>query len=304
MKRRVLLASMGAGMAGTAGCLTGNSNKSENTPKEDVGTPIEPATPTGKRAEFELTGISATGNAEVGKEYTFEVTVKNTGDQPGVYRAPARVKTGDSVQYKDRAMAMVYVEPGKTKTAAVSLPPFESVGNANVRFATPENTWQVDIVGPDLAMGESFRVDGFEITYESVEFRDSVTYELGGLSTEQTYTPAGGGQFAVVIVKVESVGRSSWMGDADKYTVVLDGNERSPYTDAGYNKRSLSEGQTQRVELPYEVPGDVSKSDLIFKYSGVRANKYARWSPGFVGRSSGSDADGTGDAEDETTTQG
>lgn len=294
MKRRVLLASMGAGMAGTAGCLTGDSNNAENTPEGDEGTPVAVSTPTGKGAEFELLGISASDRAEISKEYTFEITVENTGEQPGVYRAPAKVKTGDDVGYNDMALAMVYLEGGETKTATVAIPPFESVGNADVRFADPKNTWGVNIVGPDLAMGESFPVDGLQITYESVELRDSVAYDIGGLASEQTYTPNDGGQFAVVVVKVESTEKASWMADAANYTMVIDGNERGPHTDAGYNKRSLSEGQTQRVELPYEVPADVAKSDLMFKYSGTRENKYARWSPRFVGRSSDSDADGAG----------
>lgn len=305
MKRRALLTSMGVGMAGMAGCLGGNSNN-KSTPKNKQGSPIAVSTPKGKKAQFKLTTINASATAEVGSEYQFEVSVKNTGDQPGVYRVPVKTRTGDDVRYREISEAMIYLEPGTEKTAQITVPAFNTVGNSDVRFAEPENTWQVNVVGPKLPFGESFRVDGLRITYETLEFRDSVTYKLGGIG-DQTYTPrSDGNKFAVVIVKVRGVGRSSWMGDAYRYKAKIDGNKKSPFTDAGYNKRSLSGGETKRVELPYEVPGDATKADLVFRYSGQRQDRYADWSTRWGTKTSSEDDtstdSGSSDSSSTTTT--
>ncbi|WP_136715997.1 DUF4352 domain-containing protein [Halorientalis salina] len=287
MKRRALLTSMGVGMAGMAGCLNGNSNSGGNTPQENAGTPVAVSTPDGKKASFETAiNLSQEEVAQVGTEYEFEITVKNTGGQPGVYRAPVKTRTGSDVEYEEQSTAMVYVEAGESKTAAITVPPFESVGSADVRFGGPKNTWSVEIIGPDLAMGESFEVDGFEITVESVEFQDTFTYTVSGYENEDTPSISNG-KFAVVTIKLESIGSSSWMADSHDYKMLIDGSERTAWTDARYNKRSLAAGQTKRVQLPYEVAGGTAKSDLIFKYEGVREDKYARWSPGFSATTSG-----------------
>ncbi|MFB6180082.1 MAG: hypothetical protein ABEI77_10205 [Halorientalis sp.] len=288
MKRRALLTSMGVGMAGVAGCLGGNSKSGSKKSNEHAGKAIAVSTPTGKKANLQLTGISATGTAQVSKEYTFEITVKNTGEQPGVYRAPVKVKTGDAIKYNTEKQAMVYVKPGATKTAKITLPAFQSIGRSNIRFASAGNTWGVDIVGPDLPMGAPFKVDGFRMTYETVEFKDSVSYKLDGISSKQTYSPGQGNKFAVAVVKLTSIDGPSWLADSRSYKLILDDATKNAYTDAGYSKTSLSEGQTRRFQFPYAVPEDTSKSDLIFKYSGTREDKYARWSPGFTSRSSAS----------------
>ncbi|MFD1588992.1 hypothetical protein ACFR9U_18590 [Halorientalis brevis] len=310
MKRRALLTSVGVGMAGMAGCLGGNSNDGGSSANKNQAPSVSVSTPKGKKASFTLAKINASSKAEVSKKYQFEITVKNTGDQPGVYQAPAKVRTGDSVKYKPVTNALVYVEPGKTKTAQITLPPFNSVGKADIRFDSPENSWQVDVIGPKLPFGGTFRADGFDITYESIEIKDSVTYSVSGFSSERTYTPPGGSKLAVVTVKLRSIGGADWMADPYNYKARVDGVTRTPFTDAAYGKQTLADGEIKRVKLPYEVPEDATKSDVVFRYNAQRADKYARWSAKYAAEAETGDA-GTGSTDEgedssstETTTAG
>ncbi len=301
MKRRALLTSMGVGMAGMAGCLGGNSGNGGSNQNKNQAPSIAASTPKGKKASFSLTSINASGTAEVSKSYQFDISVKNTGGQPGVYQAPAKVRTGDSVKYRTVTNAMVYVEPGSTATAQITLPSFSSVGKADIRFDSPENTWQVDVIGPKLPLGGTFRADGFDITYERIEFKDSVTYSVSGMSSDRSYSPPPESKLAVVTIKLRSIGGADWMADPYNYKAKVNGVTRTPFTDAGYGKQTLAGGEIKRVTLPYEVPKDAAKSDIKFRYNAQRANKYARWSTRYR---AASDTEGGGESSPEDTESG
>lgn len=304
MKRRALLTSLGAGIAGTAGCLTGNSNNGGSTPQENVGSPVAVSTPSGQKASFRLTSISGVGGAElpqtaeVGQEYAFTVTVQNTGDQPGVYEADAMVRKGDSVQYEALQTARVYVEGGQSKTATVTIPPFEGIGPVSVRFANPSNTWSVTVEGPRLPMGTPFNVDSFDISVDSVEFRQEVDYGNVVESADE------GEKFAVASVTLaNAVDRLRTMPQASNFRLNYDGRERGPVTTVDYNQVNVPSGGQRGAELPYRVGADATKDELVFQYTGQRQDdRRAYWSTRYEasGSASGSSS-GSGSAGGEST---
>jgi hypothetical protein len=302
MKRRALLTSLGAGIVGTAGCLTGNSNSGGSTPQQSVGSPVAVSTPSGKKADFRLTNFDGGDTAEIGQEYTFTVTVQNNGDQPGVYEANADVRKSISANWETQQTVRIFVEGGESKTVTVTLPPFEGTGTVEFRFDNRVSDDPITVVGPDLPMGTPFNVDSFDISVDSVEFRQEIDYGNIVQSADD------GEKFAVATVTLaNAVDRLRTMPQANNFR--LNYNERTvpPFTTVDYNQVNVPSGGQRGAELPYRIDESATTDELVFQYTGQRQDdRRAYWSTRFgtstsAGGSSGGSASGSGSPSDGST---
>jgi len=294
MKRRALLTTVGAGVTGLAGCLGlgggggGDSSGSDSTPSTATFTPISGS------PDMSLERINASGQTEIGQAYSFEIEVTNRGDRPGIYRAPINIRAQGDLEFETVDTAQVFVEPGETQTATISLPPFDFAGQANIRFESSRNEWTVQVVGPDLTFGQSFDTrTGVRITVQRVALQDSYSYVSAG--EEQTAEAPEGSQWAFVYLRIEATGGQSYSPPPEAFRIQANGVDYRPAfitrQEGKYLQQTVSQGGPLEGWIGYEVPASLSLQNVSVKWEpGNDANITATWYPreGTAGGNSGS----------------
>jgi len=293
MKRRTLLASMGVGMASITGCFGSDSEGDEEElgPESSPGTPVAIKTPEGTAPDFSLESINATATTGVGQPYNFEVTVKNTGDQGAVYRAPVTVRFGDDVDYEQLATVLLFVEGGETATATVELPAFESTGVADIRVAGPNNTWSIDIESAKLPIGQSIQLDRMDVAITNIEFGPLEDCTATRNDTKQV----------VVTVRNENNSRNQredglWQ---EGYTLHYQSpsGERFQMNNCSNFRREVLSQQDDPIEfkIAFTVPADATLDELFLKASARATDRSAFWSTkyGISGSQDGSSSEQT-----------
>jgi hypothetical protein len=275
MKRRTVLATMGVGAAGLAGCFTGGGDDSVDTPEGDPGTEVAVATLEGDAAEFEVESPTVPPNAEVDQPYVIEVTVNNVGDQAGVYRTEVERRVGASAAYKTAAILEVYVEAGKSETATVTLPPLESLQDASIRIKNTNYQWNVDVVGPELPMGAKFQADDLDIIYEFDGFTDLID------RPESCYQEASPGEkiaLATVHIRNET-NEGVWMAETRHYKLKYQNKVKNMTRCSTYSVGKLDQQETYTATVAFKVDEGTQPEDLTFWYDAQRDDKEAFWSP-------------------------
>ena len=280
MKRRALLASAGVGVASLSGCLFGGGgdDESETTTTESGTQPIQDVDKSG--ANLRLASIDAPESVELNAAYTFELTVTNEGETAGVYRAPVTVQRNGEVQFRQAREALVYVEPGETQTATVSVRGFDELGRANIRVDGASNQWGIQVTRRRLPFGGTFVSNNMAITIDRVEL-DS------GQGNEQS---------VYVYVRVRNTGQQNYAPPPDSFYVRYEGarydkdlyGSKSPE----YYDVNLRQGQTEAGIVTYTLPASATVDDLRVEYA--RGDQEAVWLK--PDGSSGADtSDGSGD---------
>lgn len=271
MKRRALLASVGVGVStGLAGCFGGGNNNSNDQQTESGGRASTPTgTPLGEEAQLSLRQIDAPPSAEIQLEYTFRIHVRNSGEQPGVYTAPVTVRRSGESQYRQVTEALVYVEPGETQAAEISIPPFSGIGSANIRIESPQNQWRVDITGPELTYGEYFTLPGqMPISVQRVDLAQN----NGGVGPNGSeVTAPSGEQYVFAHIEVQNnADTEDFIPEPDSFSVQYQGTQYTPVFFGGqgrYTQAIVSSGTTYQGWIPFVVPSSASLDDLTVKYS-------------------------------------
>jgi hypothetical protein len=305
MKRRALLASVGMGVStGLAGCFGGGGNNNNQQTETEGGASTPTATPLGEAAQLSLQQIEAPPQAELQIEYTFRIHVQNSGEQPGVYRAPVSVRRSGDTEYRQVTEAMVYVEPGETQAATISIPPFTGVGSANIRIESPQNQWRVNIVGPELTSGEAFVLpNDSTITVRQIE----MAVNNGGTGpNDQELSPPTDQQYVFIYLEVQNnTAAEDWTPNPEWFRVQYRDSEYSEAFISGpgrYERRIISSGSTYRGWIPYLVPASASRADLQVKYTEPTNDLIAYWQSEGAIEDSGDSGDGSADNGSSTTT--
>jgi len=270
MERRALLASLGVGLTtGLAGCFGGGGGDDTNT--ETIGGQSTPTgTPLPDSAQLSLESIDAPEAAEVQDEYTFTINVSNNGGQPGVYRAPVNVRRGGGVSYQAVNDALVYVDPGETQTAEISIPPFQFTGAANIQVEGAQNQWRIQINGRELPFGGSFRtVEGMVMSITRIELRDSYVYN--GPSGEQEIEATDGDQYAFVYIEVANeTGREEFTPRPANFRLLYEEAELTTELvnrqEGQYRESRIQAGVSTSGWMPFLVSAEATVDDLNVKY--------------------------------------
>jgi hypothetical protein len=265
MKRRALLASAGVGMASLTGCLFGGGGgDSEATTTASGSQPLQDVNRSG--AKLKLVSIDAPESTQLNEPYEFQLTVKNSGDTAGVYRAPVTVQRKGEVEFREEREALVYVDPGETQSATISLSAFAEVGRANIRLDGADNQWGIEVRRRRLPFGGTFVANGMAITVDRVELeaRD------GGRENRQ---------WANVYVRVENTGQQNYAPSPDRFYIRYDGVRYSKALYGGaspeYNDVNLRQGQTEAGIIQYTIPESATAEDLQIEFE--RRNQQAIW---------------------------
>lgn len=283
MKRRALLASVGVGMVSLSGCLFGGGGSDDDAPPTTTDSGTQPLQEVDKSgAKLRLTSINTSDSVELNEEYTFEISVKNAGETAGVYRAPVTVQRNGEVKFIKEREALVYVRPGETQKATISVTGFDEIGRANVRLDGASNQWSVDVTRRRLPFGGTFLSNGMAITVDRVE-----------LAPRQQDDE----QWAYVYVRVRNNGQQDYAPPPDRFFIRYEG---SRYKKALYGSKSpeyydvnLRTGQTEAGIIQYSLPASATVEDLHIEYD--RGDQQAIWlKPEESDGSSGSDSGGTG----------
>jgi hypothetical protein len=273
MKRRTLLASAGVGIASLTGCLFGGGGGDDSATPTTVAGSQPVRNVSRSSADLRLKSINASDSAPLNSPYNFELVVENTGDTAGVYRAPVSVQRTGTVEFRQEREALVYVEPGETQTAEITIPPFSEIGRVNVRLGGAANQWGVEVTERRLAFGGTFPNDGLSITVDRVELTESYQGPRGG-----NVEASDGQQWAFVWVRVRNTGpRAARSPNTREISFLHDGAEYSSYGYANrspeYESEALQSGQESGGIIQYQVPASISKDDIAIRFEqrGARA---------------------------------
>ena len=281
MKRRALLASAGVGVTSLTGCLFGGGGGGSEQETTAQGTqPLQDVDKTG--SELSLVSISAPEEVQVNQEYAFTFSVKNAGDTAGVYRAPVSVQREGQVEFEQEATALVYVEPGETQTASISISRFKDIGRANVRLDGAANQWGIKITRRRLPFGGTYNSRNIAVTVDQVELAPQTR---GGDNS----------QWAYVYVRARSTNEQNYAPPPKNFYVVYNGAryEKVLYgtKTPEYNNVIIREGQTEAGIIQFSIPKEATVADLTVEYE--RRNQQAVWL-----RPEGSDSGSSGSTDD------
>jgi hypothetical protein len=267
---------------GLAGCFGGGGGGDTNT--ETIGGQSTPTgTPLPDAAQLALESIDAPSEAEIQSEYTFTINVSTGGGQPGVYRAPVNVRRGGGVSYQEVNDALVYVAPGETQAADISIPPFQFTGAANIQVEGAQNQWRIQINGRELPFGGTFATaEGMVMSITRIELRDSYVYN--GPGGEQEIEATEGNQYAFVYIDVSNeTGREEFTPRPADFRVLYGGSELTTELvnreEGQYRESRIQAGATTSGWMPFLVPSEATVEDLNVKFdsgSGTR-NQIAYW---------------------------
>jgi len=266
MKRRALLASAGVGIASLTGCLFGGGGGDDSDTETTVAGSQPVQNVSRNAADLRLKSINAADSTPLNERYTFEITVENSGDTAGVYRAPVTVQRGDGVEFQQEREALVYVEPGEEQTAAITIAGFSEIGRVNVRLDGASNQWGVEVRERRLPFGGTFRYDSIELTVDRVELADSYTGPRGG-----TVEAEAGQQWAFAWVRARNVGSERARSPITRNIRVI--HEGAEYTSYGYATRrpqyestTLQSGQETGGIIQYQVPSSVTRDEVTVRF--------------------------------------
>ena len=273
MKRRTLLASAGVGIASLTGCLFGGGGGGDSDTETTVAGSQPVQNVSRSSADLRLESINASNSTPLGEPYSFELTVRNTGDTAGVYRAPVTVQRGDGVEFQQEREALVYVEPGETQSATITIDGFSEIGRVNIRLDGARNQWGIEVRERRLAYGGTFTYENLAITVDRIELTESYTGPRGGNVDAEPDQ-----QWAFVWVRARNVGSERTLSPNTRNIRLL--HEGTEYTSYGYANRSpqydsttLRNGEQTGGIIQYQVPTVVSRDEVAvqFEQRGTRA---------------------------------
>lgn len=220
MDRRDLLLSIGAGASSLAGC-TGDGGTAAQDTKTETTTPTatEVDTPTPEPADLQIDQLRVEpSEVEMDSSVLIEVEVSNYGEKPGggevwisIYEDPT------SMTALTDFSIVVDVEGGETETYSESIV-FDYISDFVIK-TDPSRTTEVrntdhsadlKINPKEIEIQESFKnYEGYTITGESVEFRETYKEKSMYSGDVETVEPENEDQFAFVSIAVENDGSGS-----------------------------------------------------------------------------------------------
>ena len=209
---------------------------------------------------------------EAGEEWSWSVTVENTGGADGTFESGVFFSEPDG-QREHLGDISLDVPAGESAIYESDTAAFPYVTRIEFYFDEPDESVVVSILTATLNFGEYFRnPDGIEMTVNEVDLRSSYTYEDwdGSDATEEA---SSGYQWAFVYFEATNdSGSSEWLPWEGDVNILVNGsqydNEYIHKEEGRYEGGSeVADGVTREGWLAYEVPDDLSVSDLDIHHS-------------------------------------
>jgi hypothetical protein len=293
MQRRRLLVLGGVGiLTGVAGCSSEESSPDEggqdDTPTStDTATdtltdsptdePTDSPTDTPVPASFEVVEYSVPETVEIGEEVTFEITVRNTGEQQGDFSAPLYVRTPDSTCEEGGDWTFTDVEPGETASGTTNSLTFDYIQRYEFRLGQSSKTAVMQTVSAKVSWGGEYRTpEGYRIRVDSPTLQETYEYEdfQGNIEEKE---PENGGKWAFANVWVKNeTGQTNYSPSARDFGLLY-GNTQSDGTTfvadepirkgEPFEGGELQPGVERSGWILYEIDSGVTLEDLEMAWS-------------------------------------
>lgn len=281
MNRRALLAALGAGLAGIAGCsgspdpeptmtdasattATPSAERTRTPPTEPAPPgPAEAATPSSN--PLRLLSIDAPSVVEITRPVGYQFTVQNPDDAPHRFEPSASAREGPGEWSVLDRWESVELTPGEVRTFNSATFTSEYLTTERVRIDGLDATFSVEFVERGLPFRES-HVDplGRDVTVERIDLRDNFQYVDGGY---ERIAEAGEGR-TWAMLSVKAINRGPETAEAPRYGgfSIRNGDERywplATGHDDTYQPVTLPEDGVASGVVVFNVPDGVSRDRL------------------------------------------
>jgi hypothetical protein len=248
-----------------------DNSEPENTEEEEEEPEPEPAS-------FEVASYDLPETVEVGEEFNFGITVRNTGGQVGDLTAPIYVRTPDIEWEELVEWTFTDVEPGETAERTTdSSSTLSYINRYEFRLGQSSETAVVQTVSAKVSWGDEYTTPaGYRIRVDEPNLQDTYEYEdfQGNIVDRE---PDSGEQWAFVNVWVKNeTGETTFSPLASEFGLLYGNSQADGDTyllDEPINKEEPFEGGELQPDversgwIAYQLPGDVSENDLTMAWS-------------------------------------
>lgn len=267
----------GSGAGGDGEDGSGDGSDGEPTPSPTptstpTATPTATATPTetAEPASFEVVNVDAPAEAEINAEWTFSLTVRNTGGQDGTFSTPVTVETSQT-DPETVGVIELDVPAGEERTWESNAASYPYITEITYTLVEYDTTIEVQMLTRTLSFGEEYRMPGdVVLTVSSIELQNSYTYEdfRGDQATEEA---SDGDQFAFVNLQAENdSGGSEFVPFSQDFTIRVDTQQYDEAyirrEEGKYEGGEVGPGVVREGWVAYEIPADLSVDDLTVEY--------------------------------------
>lgn len=302
-RRKFLTATGVVGITALAGCTGSDGNSSDTTTSSNVATVTTEASDTTESTtngpmtegttegepEFEIVNIDAPQEAEINTKADFTYTVKNTGGQYGRFETTWSSKAeDDSEWYTFESTDSVSLDTGESHTFERW---FQNGYTESMTFRSDATgtTFTLQWTPRQLNFGEEFTTStSTKLTISGPNLKPE--YKCGGCSPPQTSSDGNdksysmisadeGKQWAFADIEVENPNDEVIPGPYLAKAYLSDGNgdfDSSEIMKEGdYMRKDIKPDSTYTAWEVFQVPDNLSKSDLSFVWNGE--DMYGEW---------------------------
>lgn len=220
--------------------------------------------------EFSIVEIDAPEEVAIGEEFTYSITVENTGGADGVWAQTVMAKEPDG-QWQSAPLELE-VPAGETKTWESDTVTVNYTTQLLFRLDEADVEFSIRFVSATLGFGEEYvSPDGMAFTVDSIEFFDSYTWSGSSGNTYEEQAPAGKKWAKVYVVAENKGSEQAYSPFASDVSIIADNSQYdNTYisNDEGeYEHSEIAPGIVREGWIVYELPEDLSKDDFRVQWA-------------------------------------
>lgn len=280
-RRRFLTAGTVALIAGcTGGGQSGPEAEGTPTPTQSPSpTPSPEPTPTATAAppSFRVVDIQAPEEVEIGKAFSIEITVENTGGQAGSFSAPIYLKNTEYDWTEGPVWDFGTIQPGESVTERSAEVSLDYIDRYTFRMGESSTTAVAQTVSAKQRWGSVYTTPrGYKIRVDEPELQSSYEYEDYQGNTAES-EPDSGFQWAFVNVWVKNeTGQTNFSPLATEFPILAGNSQYDGSTyliDEPVEKGQPFEGGELQPDveregwIAYQVPAELGVDDLVVGWS-------------------------------------
>lgn len=221
--------------------------------------------------KFELVDVEYPNQIEVDREWTFELTVRNTADTSRSFETEVFSRIHDDA-FEQLDVFQYEVQGSDERTIESPSISLEYAEETTILIAEIDSRFSFDVEYKQTTIGESYRnPDDIVTIVDEVDLRDSYTYE-GWDGEEREEEAAEGMQWAFVFVEVENDGdESEYLPRKSDFTIRVGvsqfDDEWISKGEGEYDSGEVGPGVVREGWIAYEIPEELTADELTIVYS-------------------------------------
>jgi hypothetical protein len=231
--------------------------------------------------EFEVRSVNAPEEVELGEEWSYSMTVANTGDADGTYTGVVEIDS-PAFQQPETSEFSSDITAGEEVTYESGTVTTEIITELTITLEGESTT--VQFVSAKLDFGDTYEApDDVTVTVKWVDLQGAYRYE--GFNGEMRMVDASEGrQFAFVEVVVENdSGSVTLIPYGQDFAIRVDQRQYDPVVvnleEGKYAGGEVGPGVVREGWIAYEIPEELGEEDLTVEWfeQTVRGDHGARW---------------------------